>query len=84
MIKIRNYTIEDYSEVKAILQEVNMFDKSWDSEENFASMINKDLQKFYAKKGSVTSQKSYICMWKSLKKITPNFSPVSTKYIRSV
>ena len=44
MISIRNYRKADYQQVKTILQEVNLFDKVWDSEENLSGMIKKDSQ----------------------------------------
>ena len=42
MYKIRFYKKTDYSQVKAILQEANSYDKVWDSEENLSGMIDKD------------------------------------------
>ncbi len=44
MINIRNYQKTDYQQVKAILQEANLFDEVWDSEENLSGMIEKDPQ----------------------------------------
>jgi len=42
MIKLRNYQPSDYSSVKENLQEADMYDDVWDSEDNLAGMINKD------------------------------------------
>ncbi len=42
MISIRNYSLSDYPEVKIIIEEAEVFDKVWDSEENLSSMIKKD------------------------------------------
>lgn len=44
MIKIRSYRKIDYSAVKAILQEANLFNEVWDSEANLSGMIEKDPQ----------------------------------------
>ena len=44
MIKIRNYSPKDYESVKQILQEADLFDKVWDSEENLSGMISKNPQ----------------------------------------
>jgi hypothetical protein len=41
MIKLRNYKKTDYLSVKAILQEANLFNDVWDSEENLAGMVKK-------------------------------------------
>ncbi len=43
-MKIRFYKKSDYHQVKAILQEGNLFDKVWDGEENLAGMIDNDKQ----------------------------------------
>lgn len=39
MIKIRNYQPSDYPQIKANLEEADMFDEIWDSEENLQGMI---------------------------------------------
>lgn len=39
MIKIRNYQKSDYQEVSSILQEAEMFDEIWDSEENLDGIV---------------------------------------------
>lgn len=44
MVKIRFYRKLDYHQVEAILKEVDLYDKVWDSEENLAGMIDKDPQ----------------------------------------
>lgn len=44
MVKTRFYKKSDYPQVKAILQEANLFDKVWDGEENLAGMIDNDKQ----------------------------------------
>ena len=41
-IRIRTYQTTDYPTVKAILEEADMSDPTWDSENNYASMIQKD------------------------------------------
>src|SRR3972149_3253017 len=42
MVKLRNYQTSDYSAVKKNLQEADMYDDVWDSEDNLTGMINKD------------------------------------------
>ena len=42
MVKIRNYKVNDYPKVKEILEEANLFDKVWDSEENLSGKIKND------------------------------------------
>ena len=42
MIKFRNYLAADYTYVKEILEEAEMFYENWHSEENLNSMIAKD------------------------------------------
>ncbi len=42
MIKIRNYQKTDYAQVKEILQEADLFDKTWDSQENLSGMTKHD------------------------------------------
>lgn len=41
-MQIRPYKPQDYSAVKEILQEADMFNESWDSQKNVASMITVD------------------------------------------
>lgn len=43
-MKIRNYKSTDYSSIKLMLQEADLYDDVWDSEENLIGMINKDPQ----------------------------------------
>ena len=42
MNKIREYTESDYSQVKEILSEAEMFDPVWDRKENLQKMIHRD------------------------------------------
>ena len=42
MAILRNYRRADYYAVKAILQEADLFDEVWDSEENLAGMIKRN------------------------------------------
>jgi len=42
MSKIRPYQLNDYSQVKTILKEAELFDSVWDSEMNLKEMINKN------------------------------------------
>jgi len=42
MVKFRNYQTSDYSSVKENLQEAEMYDERWDSEDNLAGMIARD------------------------------------------
>lgn len=42
MLKIRSYLENDYPSVRKILKEAKMFDKTWDSKENYSGMIKND------------------------------------------
>jgi predicted N-acetyltransferase YhbS len=42
MITVRPYKKRDYEEIKKILKEAKMFDKTWESQKNFSKMTEKD------------------------------------------
>lgn len=44
MVKIRSYKSTDYSLIKIMLQEADLYDDVWDSEENLIGMISEDSQ----------------------------------------
>lgn len=42
MVTLRNYRRADYSAVKALLKEADLFDKVWDCEANLAGMVKRN------------------------------------------